>query len=169
MFARNAYDFVAYADSRDGGVSWTTFQADLDLKANGNCMLSFINTSKEMDGKKVVLGSFASDTESRADGVIRLGLVGENNDIDWITTYHINKGFFAYSCLTELSDGNIGILYEDEAAHISYMVLTVSDSGELSEINGNNIDYQYNPDFWRKLLDAIKEIIVKLQVLFDVI
>lgn len=49
------------------------------------------------------------------------------------------------------------------------MVLTVSDSGELSEINGNNIDYQYNPDFWRKLLDAIKEIIVKLQVLFDVI
>lgn len=169
MFARNAYDFVAYADSFDGGVSWTTFKADLNLKANGNCMLSFINYSKQIDGKNVVLGSFASDTEERADGVIKLGLVGENNRIDWITTYHINDGFFAYSCLTKLSDGNIGILYEDEAAHISYMVLTVSDSGELSEINANNIDYKYSPDFWRRLLDAIKEIIVKLQVLFGVI
>ena len=169
MFARNAYDFVAYADSFDGGVSWTTFKADLNLKANGNCMLSFINYSKQIDGKNVVLGSFASDTEERADGVIKLGLVGENNRIDWITTYHINDGFFAYSCLTELSDGNIGILYEDEAAHISYMVLTVSDSGELSEINADNIDYKYSPDFWRRLLDAIKEIIVKLQVLFGVI
>ena len=169
MFARNAYDFVAYADSVDGGVSWTTFKADLNLKANGNCMLSFINYSKQIDGKNVVLGSFASDTEERADGVIKLGLVGENNRIDWITTYHINDGFFAYSCLTELSDGNIGILYEDEAAHISYMVLTVSDSGELSEVNANNIDYKYSPDFWRRLLDAIKEIIVKLQVLFGVI
>ena len=169
MFARNAYDFVAYADSVDGGVSWTTFKADLNLKANGNCMLSFINYSKQIDGKNVVLGSFASDTEERADGVIKLGLVGENNRIDWITTYHINDGFFAYSCLTELSDGNIGILYEDEAAHISYMVLTVSDSGELSEINADNIDYKYSPDFWRRLLDAIKEIIVKLQVLFGVI
>ena len=49
------------------------------------------------------------------------------------------------------------------------MVLTVSDSGELSEINADNIDYKYSPDFWRRLLDAIKEIIVKLQVLFGVI
>ena len=169
MFARNAYDFVAYADSTDGGISWSAFKADLDLRANGNCMLSFINTSKEIDGKKVVLGSFASDTEERADGIVKLGLVGEGNNIDWISTYHINDGFFAYSCLTELSDGNIGLLYEDEPAHISYMVLTVSDSGEISEINGNNAEYQYSPNFGRRLLDKIKEFIVKLQVFFGVL
>lgn len=169
MFARNAYDFVAYADSTDKGVSWSTFKACLQLRANGNCMLSFINTSKVIDGKQVVLGSFSSDTEQRADGVIKLGLVGENNNIDWITTYHINDGFFAYSCLTELSDGNIGLLYEDEAAHISYMVLTVSDSGEISEINGNNIEYQYSPSLQRRILDRIKSFIVKLQVFFGVL
>ena len=137
MFARNKGRYVAYADSTDGGHSWTKFRSDLELPSNGNCMISFINA--EVNGKKFVLGSYTSNKNSRADGVIKVGVV-DGNDINWINTYYINDGFFAYSCLTQLADGNIGMLYEDEADKISYMVLTLDKDGNLSEINGNNFD-----------------------------
>lgn len=169
MFARNAHDFVAYADSTDGGHSWSKFQADFDLSANGNCMVSFINYSKKIDGKDVIIGSFCSNPYQRANGVIKVGLVGQNNDIDWITTYHVNQGFFAYSCLTELSDGNIGYLYEDEPAKVSYMVLTIGEDGSVSEINGNNIDFSYTPTAKEKFLGFFKSIILTLQKLFGII
>lgn len=168
MFARTNCSYVAYADSVDGGHSWSEFKADFALESNGNCMVSFISTSKVIDGKAVVLGSYSSDTSSRADGVVRVGLVGDGNVIDWITTYHVNDGFFAYSCLTELADGNFGYLYEDEAARISYKILTLSDDGTISEINGDNCDdYKENvPSFFEKLLAFFNSIILKLQKLF---
>ena len=137
MFARNQGRYVAYADSTDGGHSWTKFRSDLDLPSNGNCMMSFINA--EVDGKQFVLGSYASSKKARKDGVIRVGVV-ENGDINWVNTYYFGGDFFAYSCMTQLADGNIGILYENEAARISYMILTLDKDGNLSEINGNNFE-----------------------------
>ena len=137
MFARNQGRYVAYADSTDGGHSWTKFRSDLDLPSNGNCMVSFINA--EVDGKQFVLGSYASSKQARKDGVIRVGVV-ENGDINWINTYYFGGDFFAYSCMTQLADGNIGILYENEASRISYMILTLDKDGNLSEINGNNFE-----------------------------
>ena len=143
MFARNQGRYVAYADSTDGGHSWSKFRSDLDLPSNANCMVSFINA--EVDGKQFVLGSYASSTKSRKDGVIRVGVV-ENGDINWINTYYFGGDFFAYSCMTQLADGNIAILYENEAARISYMILTLDKDGNLSEINGNNYaGYQNAP------------------------
>lgn len=169
MYARNAGDYVAYADSTDGGVSWSQFKADLNLNANGNCMLSFINIDKTINGKSVILGSFASNTYERADGVIKVGLVGADNVVEWISTYNVNDGFFAYSCLTQLADGNIGYLYEDEAAHISYMILTISDDGTLSEINGNNCEYTADDNIWHKILDFLKTFLLKLYQMLNII
>ena len=169
MYARNAGDYVAYADSTDGGVSWSTFKADLNLKANGNCMVSFINVDKKINGKNVILGSFASNSNERADGVVMVGLVGDDNVVDWIYTYHVNDGFFAYSCLTQLADGNIGYLFEDEAAHISYMILTLADDGTLSEINGNNAEFVGEQSVWHQILDYLKSILLKFYQMFNMI
>lgn len=170
MFARTNCSYVAYADSKDGGHSWTDFQADFNLKSNGNCMVSFINTSKTINGKAVILGSYASDTSAREDGVVRVGLVGANNVIEWISTYHVNDGFFAYSCLTELSDGNFGYLFEDEAAKISYKILTLDDEGNLSEINSENCDDYTEKElsFWEKIVAFFKDICLKLQKFFGI-
>ena len=137
MFSRNKGRYVAYADSSDGGHSWTKFRSDLELPSNGNCMFSFINA--EVGGKKFVLGSYASSKNARANGVIRVGVV-EGNDINWINTYNVKTGFYAYSCLTQLKDGNIGLLYEGKADEVTYMVLTLDKDGNLSEINGNNFE-----------------------------
>ncbi len=169
MYARNAGDYVAYADSTDGGVSWSIFKADLNLNANGNCMVSFINVDKKINGKDVILGSFASNPNERADGVIKVGLVGADNVVEWIYTYHVNDTFFAYSCLTQLADGNIGYLCEDEASHIRYMVLTLADDGTLSEINGDNAEFVGEKTIWIKILDFLKSILLKFYQMFNLI
>lgn len=165
MYCRNAGKFVASCDSTDGGVSWTQARAIEELPSNGNCMLSFINTDKTVGGKKVIMGSYASNQFKRADGVVRTGVIEKDNSVTWLDTYHVNQGFFAYSCLTQLSDGNIGFLYEDEPAHISYKVLTVDDNGKISDVNGNNITF--NPES-AGIKSTFRNIITKLQKLFRV-
>jgi len=141
MYARNNSNYIAFADSTDGGQNWTQFKADPALEGTRNCMVSFLDTNKKIDGKQVILSSAGGSIPARADGVLRVGLVEKNTDITWIHTYRVNQGFYGYSCLTELSDGNFGLLYEDEPAHIQYMIFSVSDKGEITEINGNNISF----------------------------
>lgn len=168
MFSRNSSNYVSYADSTDGGISWGRFSADTELLARGNCMSSFINTSKTIDGKKVILGAYPSDFSDRADGVIRVGLVNDKNDIDWISTYHVTDGFYAYSCLSELADGNIALLYEDETYNINYMVLSLDDEGNLTEINNDNVEAP-TANFWDKIAAFFNTLLTKFMVLFSII
>lgn len=169
MFARNKGNFIAYADSYDNGVSWTDFIADTNLAAYGDCMCSFIDT--EIGGQKAVIGSFPSNNSYRADGVIKVGFVKSNNSINWVSTYKLPgtfyrwENFFAYSCITEISENTYGILYEDSAAHISYLIFTVDKDGKITEVNGQ--DPEPNPNstpltFWQKLINFFKNLFAKL-------
>lgn len=174
MFARNSGTHVAYADSTDYGVTWTDFTSDSNLVAMGNCMVSFINTSKVIDGKKVVLGSFPSNPDKRAGGVIKVGLIDGTKPINWISTYKLTKSndFFAYSCLTELSDGNFGILYEDEASHIKYLVFSIDEKGNISEVNVNDPDTEEEAPAltgWQKFIKAIKDFFYKIGKFFGLV
>ena len=170
MFARNNGTHVAYADSTDYGVTWNTFKTDKNLEAMGNCMVSFINTSKTINGKKVILGSFASNPDKRAAGVIKVGLIDGNKAINWISTYKLTSrnSFFAYSCMTELADGNFGILYEDEASHIQYLIFSIDDNGNINEINGNNpeINDDENLTGWQKFVKFFKDLFFKIATFF---
>lgn len=168
MFSRNGTNYIAYADSTDGGVTWSRFSADLDLVAEGTCMCSFINTSRIIDGKRVVLGAYPSDFTGRQDGVVRVGLINESNDIDWISTYHVTDGFYAYSCLTQLSDGNFALLYEDEEFNINYMVLSLDNDGTLTEIGGNNIRFP-EADVWQRILSFLNDMLTRFMLIFNMI
>ncbi len=171
MFARNKGTHVAYADSTDYGVNWTEFVSDSALEAMGNCMVSFINTSKTINGKSVVLGSFPSNPDKRAGGVIKVGLVNGNDPINWISTYKLTKynDFYAYSCITELADGNFGILYEDEASHIQYLIFSIDENGNINEVNGNNPDTaedEVQLTGWQKFVKALKDFFYKIAKFF---
>lgn len=142
IYARNLSNYIAYADSLDGGETWTTFRADKNLEGTKNCMVSLMETSRKIDGKQVILCSAGGNLKARADGILRVGATESNGNVNWITTYHLTQGFYGYSCLTELSDGNFAVFYEDEAAHLKYTVFSVSDDGIINEINGENLDFK---------------------------
>lgn len=168
MFSRNSSNYVSYADSTDGGITWSRFSADTNLLAKGSCMSSFINTGKTINGKKVVLGAYPSNFLERADGVIRVGIINEKNDIEWISSYGVNDGFYAYSCLSELSDGNIALLYEDEVYNINYMVLSLDSEGNLTEVNGNNSQAP-TAGIWERIAATFNSVFTRLMVLFNII
>jgi hypothetical protein len=134
-------------------------------------MVSFINTSKTINGKSVVLGSFPSNPDKRAGGVIKVGLVNGTDPINWISTYKLTKynDFYAYSCITELADGNFGILYEDEASHIQYLIFSIDENGNINEINGNNPDTteeEVKLTGWQKFVKALKDFFYKIAKFF---
>lgn len=154
IYARNLSNYIAYADSIDGGHTWTTFRADKALEGTKNCMVSLMETSRKINGKQVILCSAGGNLKARADGVLRAGLTQDNGDVEWISEYHLTQGFYGYSCLTELADGNFAVFYEDEAAHLKYTIFSVSDDGEINEVNGDNLDFKH--DTSPKTLRSIK-------------
>ena len=167
IYARNAYDFVAYADSTDGGVTFESFKADTALPCRKNCMVSFINLNRMIDNKPVVIGSYPYNTYSRSDGMIKIGLVEDNNEITWIKEYHVNEGPYAYSCLTELKNGDIGLLYEDSDFSIRYIVLNMDGEGNLALVGGKDIEYKGKLSFGHKIMNAFKKIKFNINKSFD--
>lgn len=123
MYARSLGK-ASVATSFDGGTTWDdTVESDdsLIMSTSSGCQLSIINYSQQIDGKPAVIFSNPAAT-TRSNGTVRVGLIEENGTYDngetkytinWISSKVIRPGEFAYSCLTELPNGNIGILYEE--------------------------------------------------------
>lgn len=135
MYARGTTGYVGYADSEDG-ITYGAFKEDPQLAYCGNSMVSVINYSKTIEGKPVLILSSPEHREIRKNGVMRIGLINENTDgsekytVDWKYRYEINRDEFIYSCLTELPDGNIGLLYEthvDNGAPMNYAEYRLQD------------------------------------------
>lgn len=164
MYSRNRSNLIGYADSYDGGVTWTVSTPDKALDCTADCMVSFINYNKQINGKDALIASYASSPDGRADGVVRVGLIEADKSVTWGPVYHLNQGFFAYSCLTVLPDGNVGILGEHKASEIVYTVLAIDANGNISEVNGSNADYnapsrtfiQKIGDFFRNLIKILR-------------
>ncbi len=163
MFSRNMSDYTAFCDSSDAGASFTKSRACPDTYGTKNCMVSFINYSHRINGRDIIVSSSGGSAKERADGVVRVFAVRDGNSFEMLSEYHVNDGFYAYSCLTELRDGKLALLYEDEASHINYMILAVDEAGGLSEINGNDI--QYNKK--ERILQRIKRFLYR--ILFSVV
>ena len=166
MFSRNGSNFVSFCDSADNGQSWTKAKPDYHLSGTKNCMVSFINTTKTIDGKPVVLGSMGSNVQSRADGVLRTGLIEEDGRIRWIAATPVNTGFFGYSCLTQLADGNVALLFEDEASHFCYRVYSLQADGTLLPADGSDPAAPASPSFLQKLCRLFASVMLFFQKIF---
>ena len=166
MFSRNKSNYVACCDSADGGVTFTKSFACPALCGTKNCMVSFINYSRKLNGKSVIVSSSGGSRSGRADGVVRVIEAGESGAMTVLSEYRVNDGFFAYSCLTELSDGRLALLYEDEPSHINYMVLTMDEAGALSELNGNNVVFSKKETLWQKIRRFLDRVWFALERVF---
>lgn len=138
VFVRNRTGYLCYVDFDMNTMSWIG-HTQTTVPTNSNTQLSAITYSKTFNGNQVILvscptgpneaGSTNSDGSYRTNGKIFVGVVAADGTMTWPesinvspvtatgqlsgTTYTENQGFFAYSCLTERSDGSIAILYEN--------------------------------------------------------
>lgn len=136
MFTRHGGYYV----STDNGETWGNKQ-NVGVSYNTGCQISAITYSKKIDGKTAILLSAPSSTNSRDNGKIFVGLVQDNGSISWAYTYSVNNSAYAYSCLTELSDGSIGLLYESASAAITYTnipIATLASGAVIGESGGNS-------------------------------
>ena len=130
MYSRNMIDQIIYADSRDGGETWSPYRREPGLTYCGNCMVSVINYSRQVEGKAVLLASYPGGDGTlyrRVNGVIALGLVEENGEVNWKYHFSVNQAPFYYSCLTELPGGDIGLWYEYEEYAIRFVTYSLEE------------------------------------------
>lgn len=109
--------------SEDKGKHWVKASAT-DLYAP-KCQKSVINIGN------YVFCSHASE-KTRSNGVITIGRFkkskGKTVGIEWTGEVEINKGFFAYSCLCQIDDEYIGVLYEAEpSSYICFKKYKIED------------------------------------------
>lgn len=118
------------ATSNDGGETWHDVESVFgDSSAGINCQISAIGLSTRIadpDDPTQTYPALVMTTaynKARTYGKMYVGLIKEdgtysNGDskytIDWAYEYDVTSStaLFAYSCMTELENGNVGLLYE---------------------------------------------------------
>ena len=126
FFYRNGNSKLYYVDYT-WGTGWGS-AVNTGIATNSNTQISAISYSKTVDGKQVILvscptgsnsnGSADSSASARLNGKIFVGYVNSDNTMSWQSDKAIsvtsNNSQFMYSCLTELNDGKVAILYENQ-------------------------------------------------------
>lgn len=113
---------IGYITSIDGGMTWssTTYIPGVSVASYGT-QLSVINYSQPVNGNPVILLSTPTSTGGRRGGTIMVGVINDTGvagydryQVSWDYRYEVDlfDYGFSYSCLTELPDNRIGILYE---------------------------------------------------------
>lgn len=106
IMLRNSYgNHTLTAISNDGGETWT------DVKSSGlpdpQCQSHLLRVIHK--GRPLWLFSNPAHSGSRVQGTIRASFDGGET---WPISKLVVPGEFAYSCLSQLPDGQIGLLYE---------------------------------------------------------
>lgn len=123
VYARSTGSKIAEAVSLDGGKTWTEAVYVPGMTQPGwGSQLSVIRYGGLIEGKPALIMSTPAGVGNyRRDGRVKIGLItdtgkegSEKYKIDWTYDYSVdskNAGF-AYSCLSELPNHQIGLMYE---------------------------------------------------------
>ncbi len=131
-FYRDGYNSLRYTDFSWNGSNYARVSAATEVvtaasKTSGN-QLSAILYSQKIDGKDAIIVSTANGGGStRANGYLYVFLVEADNSMELAYAYNVTTGSYGYSCLTELADGSIGLLYENGGAFIKYINISMED------------------------------------------
>lgn len=100
---------VAVAASEDGGATWG--EVSYTDATEVYCQLSVVHYPELIDGNECVILSNPGGS-GRNNGTLRIGKIHEDDSIEWITSKMFCPNNYAYSCLTVMEDGTLGLLYE---------------------------------------------------------
>ncbi len=130
VFYRDGFTNLRYTDYvYDASVNnyvVTAREVNTTAPKDVGCQLTAIKYSQQIDGKDVILVA-TPVTNRRINGYIYAFLVGEANSMELAYAYNVTPDFYAYSCLTELEDGSIGLLYESASSKIDFVVYDFED------------------------------------------
>ncbi|MCS4492410.1 exo-alpha-sialidase [Corynebacterium sp. ES2715-CONJ3] len=101
--------------SYDGGYTWTEPELDNNLpdpRNNASIIRAFPNAPKDSALAKVLLFSNTASTRARANGTIRMSC---DDGQTWPVSREFKRENIMYTNLTTLANGDIGILWEDNA------------------------------------------------------
>lgn len=121
-YLRTGSGYVAEVTSTDGGETWSDRVPLPQITTTGyGTQLSVINYSRPIDGKPAIILSSPNATNGRKNGTIWIGLINDTGktgvdkySVDWKYSYSVDAPQigYSYSCLTELPNGEVGLLYE---------------------------------------------------------
>ena len=140
MFHRSNEMKICYADITRQDDAYIIGESQVtNIGVSSNCNVSAVMLKeKTIDNKPVILVSLPEGPGSwnRVKGRIYVFTLNADNTMNLEYTYAVNEDEFAYSCMVELPNGNIGILWEtgnNERAAIRY------DEFELKYVLGEEI------------------------------
>ncbi len=96
------------AISDDGGRTWSNMQLDFELPGTA-CQGSVIRYSFAEDGESMIIQSGPANKYRRNKGTVK---ISTDEGETWRYSREVTPNYFAYSCLTKLANGNVGLLYE---------------------------------------------------------
>ncbi|OZQ64508.1 hypothetical protein CA600_16610 [Paenibacillus sp. VTT E-133280] len=121
MFMRNYSGFAQIATSFDGGETWAAeVVTERDLIA-AYCQMTAIRYDGQIDGQEAVIFASPANSTSRINGTVKVGLIKEDGTyangrtkykFDWKYSQLVKEGYYAYSSLSNLGNGEIGLFYE---------------------------------------------------------
>lgn len=143
MFFRNGSNQICYVDATgnaDEGYTWGSI-VQTGVSNNSNCQISALKYSRTINGKEAILLSCPTESSglfgnTRSAGKIFVGLVNDDGTMDFnsFSSTAVTDGTFQYSCLTELSDGSVGLLYENGSASIQYTNFQIENLAKDAQI-----------------------------------
>ncbi|OUO92110.1 hypothetical protein B5F40_01905 [Gordonibacter sp. An230] len=132
QFYRDGFPTLYYTDftkSQDG--AWEPGEpVNTGVPKTQNNQLSVVKCPGKVDGKDAVVVSMAaSGSSDRASGKIYVGLVEQDGTTTWQYRFNVveDGAYYAYSCLAELSDGSMALLYEDSPGTEKFSVFPWDD------------------------------------------
>ena len=121
LFMRNYSGYAQIATSFDGGETWDSEVVTEKGLIAAYCQMTAIRYNGQIDGKEAVIFASPGNSSSRINGTVKVGLIQENGTysngrtkytFDWKYSQLVKEGTYAYSSLSNLSNGDIGLFYE---------------------------------------------------------
>ena len=134
VFYRSGEERLKYTDftfdnEQNNYVKKSGFEeVDTGATKTANCQLSALKYSKDYEGKELILVSTpTAENRERKLGKIYGFAVESDGTMTLVSAYTVCEISFGYSCLAELNNGDIAVLYERNAGEIVFETITIDE------------------------------------------
>lgn len=164
MFFRNGQNYICYADAvKDPGTGEYVMGAPVKTAETSfsGCNVTALSYSKKINGKQAIL--VACPTASgRTKGKIFTYLVEADKSMTLLNSFAVpqkKNTMFDYSCLTELQNGTIGLLWETSWNDIVYDNFHILDLCPDADITNTSVSLELaEGETYRRTYDGAYEI-----------